>query len=344
MTRMNLPFIHRFKDRHGHVRHYFRRPGFKRMALPGAPGSAEFLAAYQLALSGSALPIGATRTGAGTVSAMAVVYYQSAAWKALAPTTQATYRNLIEGFRAEHGDKPVSMMKPEHVRKLIAAKAATPSAANAMLKMLRLMVREAIADGWSIQDPTIGVRRVKTGGDGWHAWTEAEIAQYEAHWPAGSRERLALSLLLFTCQRKGDVVRMGRQHVQDGVLTVRQQKTGTRLAIPVHPVLRADIGLLPSGQLTFLMTQAGVPFTSAGFGNWFVERARMAGLPAGCSAHGLRKAGARRLAEAGCTAHEIMAIGGWKTLKEVERYTRAADQSRLAIRAISRIRENETGS
>ena len=344
MTKMELPFIHRFKDRHGHVRHYFRRPGFKSMALPGAPGSAEFLAAYQLALSGAALPIGATRTGEGTVSAMAVVYYQSASWKALAPSTKATYRNLIEGFRAEHGDKPVGMMKPEHVRKLIAAKADKPSAANAMLKMLRIMVKEAIEAGWTIQDPTISVRRVKTTGDGWHAWTEAEIAQFEAHWPAGSRERLALSLLLFTCQRKGDVIRMGRQHVQDGVMTVRQQKTGTRLVIPLHPVLRADIGLLPSGQLTFLMTQAGVPFTSAGFGNWFVERSRMAGLPAGCSAHGLRKAGARRLAEAGCTAHEIMSIGGWKTLKEVERYTRAADQSRLAIRAISRIRENETGS
>lgn len=344
MTKMELPFIHRFKDRHGHVRHYFRRPGFKRMALPGVPGSAEFLAAYQLALSGAALPIGATRTGDGTVSAMAVVYYQSASWKALAPSTKATYRNLIEGFRAEHGDKPVAMMKPEHLRKLIAAKADKPSAANAMLKMMRIMVREAIEAGWTIEDPTIGVRRVKTTGDGWHAWTEAEIAQFEAHWPAGSRERLALSLLLFTCQRKGGVIRMGRQHVHDGVMTVRQEKTGTRLSIPLHPVLRADIGLLPSGQLTFLMTQAGVPFTSAGFGNWFVERARMAGLPAGCSAHGLRKAGARRLAEAGCTAHEIMSIGGWKTLKEVERYTRAADQSRLAIRAISRIRKNETGS
>ena len=144
MTKMELPFIHRFKDRHGHVRHYFRRPGFKSMALPGAPGSAEFLAAYQLAMSGAALPIGATRTGEGTVSAMAVVYYQSASWKALAPSTKATYRNLIEGFRAEHGDKPVSMMKPEHLRKLVAAKADKPSAANAMLKMLRIMVKEAI--------------------------------------------------------------------------------------------------------------------------------------------------------------------------------------------------------
>ncbi len=343
MTRLDLPFIHRFTDRHGHVRHYFRRPGFKRMALPGAPGSAEFMAAYQLAMSGSALPIGAARTGEGTVSAMAVVYYKSSAWKTLAPTTQATYRNLIEGFRAEHGDKPVAMMRPEHVRKLIAAKADKPSAANAMLKMLRIMVREAIADGWQIQDPTIGVRRVKTTGDGWHAWTEAQIAQYEAHWPAGSRERLALSLLLFTCQRRSDVVRMGRQHVQDGVITVRQQKTGTRLVIPLHPVLRAEIGLLPPGQLTFLMTQWGAPFTAAGFGNWFVERARMAGLPAGCSAHGLRKASAGRLAEAGCTGPEIQAIGGWKNLREVERYIRAADQARLATAAIRRIGGNENG-
>jgi integrase len=60
-------------------------------------------------------------------------------------------------------------------------------------------------------------------------------------------------------------------------------------------------------------------------------------LPAACSVHGLRKAACRRLAEAGCSASEIAAISGHSTLSEVGRYTKAADQARLARNAMGRI-------
>jgi integrase len=148
----------------------------------------------------------------------------------------------------------------------------------------------------------------------------------------GSRARLALALLLYTGQRRSDVVRMGRQHVRDGLLHVRQQKTAVELVIPVHSDL-AELVAGATDRLTFLVNDWGRPFTVGSFSNWFRAQCDMANLRH-CSAHGLRKAAARRLAEAGCTEHEIAAITGHASLREVARYTRAADQRRLADAAM----------
>ena len=103
---------------------------------------------------------------------------------------------------------------------------------------------------------------------------------------------------------------MGRQHLQGGLLVIRQEKTGTLIEIPVLPELQGELDELPAHQLTFLMTEQGKAFTAAGFGNWFRDMAADAGLPAGFNTHGLRKAGATRGAEARWTDHEIMAWGG----------------------------------
>jgi integrase len=119
---------------------------------------------------------------------------------------------------------------------------------------------------------------------------------------------------------------MGRQHIRDCVVHVTQSKTGVTLAIPIHPALAAIIDATPTNHLTFLVTEYGQPFTPAGFGNWFREQCDAAGLPARCAAHGLHKAACRRLAEAGCSANVIAAVSGHRSLREVERYTRAADQ------------------
>jgi integrase len=128
---------------------------------------------------------------------------------------------------------------------------------------------------------------------------------------------------------------MGRQHIRDGALYLRQEKTSIELVIPIHPTLAAIIGENTADHLTFLTTTLGKPFTPAGFGNWFRDRCNEAGLRH-CSAHGLRKAAARRLAEAGCTMHEIAAITGHASLSEIQRYTKAADQKRLALSAMEK--------
>jgi integrase len=164
-------------------------------------------------------------------------------------------------------------------------------------------MKHAVEIDLRADDPTRDVKAIRVKSDGYHSWTDAEIDRFEKRHPVGSRARLALALLLYTGQRRSDVIRMGRQHIRDGVLHVRQMKTGAELDIPVHEALDAVITDTSTDHLTFLTTAFGKPFTAAGFGNWFRERCNQAGLPH-CSAHGLRKAAARRLAEAGCTEHE----------------------------------------
>lgn len=343
VTRIRLRHVHRFKDRHGRIRHYLRLPNRPAVALPGAPGSAEFMAAYNAAVAEAASaaprPAGAARVVPGSIDDLVVRWYESPGFTGLRPQTQATYRRTLERLRAAHGHRLVAEMQPAHVRTIRNRMAKTPAAANNLLGLLRVLMQFAIEEGMREDDPTRDVRRLRYEKTGWHTWTEEEIATFRAHWAVGTKPRLALELLLHTGQRRGDVVRMGRQHLRNGgtAIAVKQGKTGTMLELPLHPELRAVIEALPADQLTFLLTEAGVPFTAGGFYNRFSEWAEAAGLPKGCSPHGLRKAAARRLAEAGCTPHEIAAITGHRTLSEVQRYTQAADQKRLAQGAIVRL-------
>ena len=128
----------------------------------------------------------------------------------------------------------------------------------------------------------------------------------------------------------------GRQHIRDGVLHVKQEKTGAALAIPVHSNLQAIFDATPSEHLTFLVTSRGKPYGAVSFSMWFRVQCDAAGMPKECSAHGLRKAACRRLAEAGCSANEIAAISGHATLREVARYTKAVDHARMARNAMAR--------
>lgn len=337
MKRKKLPFVQTFVDRHRKkVRHYFRRRGWPRVPLPGSYGSPEFLAAYEAAFNGIPRQIGSNRTLPGTMGALIVAYYESAEFKGLAPETQRTYRNLMERLREQHGDKGVASLEAKHIRRILDTLSDKPGAAYNVRRAFRVLMRFAVERGWRKDNPALAIRKPKGRSGGYRTWTEAEIEAFEAKWPHGSRERLALALLLHTGQRRSDVVRMGRQHLKDGFLHVRQQKTGTSLAIPVSPELKQALQTAPNG-LTFLVTKAGKPFEPESFTNWFVKAAQAAGLPKGLSPHGLRKAAATRLAEAGCSAHEIMSITGHKSLSEVATYTSAASQAKLAVTAMKTV-------
>lgn len=345
MTRIRLHYVHEFTDRHGKTRRYFRRPGFKRVRLPGLPGSQEFMEAYQAALNDTPpIEIGATRSRPGTVGALVSAYLNSVAFGNLAQETQRSRRGILEGFRNEHGDKRVATLHREAVQRMVAAKVKTPSAARNFLNTLRVLMAFAVETGIRPDDPTLGIRRPKIKTSGWRTWTEEDIAAFEAKHPVGTQARLAMALMLYTCQRRGDVWPMGPQHVRNGTIQVRQHKTGAPLSIPIHPDLQAVLDETPSQHLAFLTTAYGKPFTSAAsFGNWFGKCCREAGLPKGTAAHGFRKAACRRLAEAGCSASEIMAVSGHKSLSEVQRYCAAADQARMARQSIAAIttRTNE---
>ena len=203
-------------------------------------------------------------------------------------------------------------------------------------RTLRSLCQFAVKRRYLRTDPTANIKQRAIKGDGFYTWSEEEIAQFESHHPVGTKPRLALALLLYTAQRRSDVAKMGRQHIRDGVLTVKQQKTGKPLAIPVHPHLQAVLDATPSEHLTFLVTATGKPYGGNAFSAQFRNWCDAAGLPKCCKVHGLRKAACRRLAEAGCSANEIMAISGHATMKELVRYTAAADQARLARNAMAK--------
>ena len=256
----------------------------------------------------------------------------------MAASTQKAYRRVIEGFRADYGAAPVVDMKRDHVRTLVERKAkATPAAANDLLKKIKILCRFAVERGYRDDDPTSLVRRARTKKGGHRTWSEEDIDKYRNAYALGTDERLALELLLGTGQRRGDTAKMGRQHVRSGVIVVRQQKTGQPLDIPIHPELAAAIAAAPADRMTFLVASSGSPYSPDGFGHFFLKACRAAGIEAGLSAHGLRKAMCTRLAEAGCSTLQIMSISGHRNIREVEIYVAAANQKRLATDAIGRL-------
>ncbi len=336
MKRRGLPkWCSEFQDRHGKWRVRARRKGFPPHYFKASPGTDEFAVEYRRWLAGEKHEIGASRTKPGTISALIVKFYGSAKYLQWAESTKVINRGVIERFRAEHGDKRVAMIERKHVRSMIEKKMAAPNAANHLLVMLRALMEFAIDQEWRRDDPTAGIKRLTVKSGGFVTWSEEDIATFEAKHAVGTRARLALALLLYTGQRRGDVIRMGRQHVRDHRLHVTQEKTGVRLAIPMHPELIATLAATPADNLTFISNRSGKPFEAKSFTMWFGRCCAEAGL-SGLSAHGLRKACARRLAEAGCSVHEIASITGHKTLKEVQRYTEAVDQERTATAAINR--------
>jgi integrase len=323
-------------DRHGKRRVRFRKAGFTTY-LTGIPWSEDFMREYAAALEGvkaKASNVGIERTKPGSFNALCVSYYRSPEFRGLKASTQTMRRNIIERFRIEHGDKPLALLARAHIKDIIGAKAETREAANNLLKVLRGILAYAVDVGMIKVNPAMGLKRYRSHSEGFHTWTEAEIAQFQVRHPIGTRPATALALLLYTAQRRGDVVRTGWQHLKGDAIAVRQEKTDTPLMIPVHPELARALALVPRTNLTFLMTDRGAPFTPAGFGNWFRDQCNLAGLPH-CSAHGLRKSAATRLANAGCSTDQIKAMTGHKSLSEVARYTRAADQARLARQAMS---------
>lgn len=337
---LTLKYIHAFADRTGRMRYYFRRHGCHEK-LPGEPGSPEFMLAYTDVFARFANPAPSLSQPAakGSLRALALAFYSSPQYRNLAPASQSNYRRVLDAFLVVHGHRRADQMRREHVMAIIGGMADRPGAASMLLKRLRTLVRFGLDIGWIREDPTHRVRGYR--GRELHTWTEDEIEQFEARWPSGSKQRLAFAILLYTGQRGSDVRRMVWSDIAGAAIRVSQQKTGTKLVIPLHARLQAELAVTARRQVAIMATAFGAAFSVKGFGQFVSDAIRKAGLPARCKAHGLRKAAARRLAEAGCTAKQIAAVTGHKTLAEVERYTRAADQEQLAVDAIEKQEDRE---
>lgn len=353
-------YLLRDKDRHGNQRVYYRRPGAKMIRLQAPIGTQEFIEEYRRARDGVTTAAAKTsrivRAEQGSLRELIEGYYRSANYKSLSLSTQRARRGILDhvclsvidtpaGPKAR-GMLPFAQMLPKHVRAIRDEKLDLPEAANGRIKALGQVFRWAVENDIADTDPTAAVDYLRSGSEGYHTWTVEEVRQYEVAHPIGTKARLALALLLFTGVRRSDVVKLGRHLERDGVLHFTETKGANsralgrkrtmdakKRALPMLPELRAVIDATPSAQLVYLVTEFGKPFTAAGFGNKFREWCNDAGLPH-CAAHGCRKAGAKMAAENGATAHQLMAIFGWETLRQAEVYTRNANRTLLAEQAM----------
>jgi len=370
---IKLKYLSEERDRHGNMRLYVRIAG-RRARIHSMPGSPEFLDEYRSAVAANAQPSAASpeRTRgpakAGTLRFLIEAYFGSAEFKGLDPRTQRVRRQILERVcdarasdGAEFAVKPFRLLEPRHVRKLRDDRADMPEAANAMVKAVRQVFTYAIAADLADRNPAKDVPYLKSGSTGFHTWSIDEVHQFERRHAIGTKARLALALLLYSGQRRSDIVQFGRQHVRAAEAmpaALRASHAGRWLAftqhknrkhapvaltLPLLPELESIIGATPCGDLTWLISQRGRPFSSASFGGWFRKRCNEAGLHH-CAAHGLRKAGATIAAERGASERQLMAIFGWRSSKQATLYTRAANQQRLAGDAMRLLGEGQSAN
>lgn len=334
-SRRWLPaYVSSYKDRHGKVRYRFRRQGLPSVHFRNAPGTPEFMEEYQAALSAAKVPK-PERFAPFTYDALITSYYQSPRWIDSKPSTQRTFRNIIERFRSKNGAKDVRRVTTANIERKLSTLRDTPAAANNLRKVLSRLHRHAIKLGWRNDNPVEATDTFRMG-PGFHAWTEAEIDAFDACWPMGTRERLAKELLLATAQRRSDVLTIGPANRIGDDLILHHSKNDSDTRVPMGPDLIEALRSYPGGATAYLETQYRQPFTSTGFYNWFKRACVKAGIPH-CSPHGLRKATSRRLAESGATTLEGRAVTGHKTDREFARYAESANRHLMAGKAMANL-------
>ena len=330
-------YLNAYYDRHGKVRLVAKRYGFS-ISINEEFGTPEFDQIFSMALQKiEELKSQKSRSyETGTVSQIVEEYLKSSDYSLLASSTKKTYRTQLDKLREQHGHRLLNDLKNYQIRKIMDSFSDNPNQANTFLRYIKMVCRFAASRGLIEHDPTTNIRRLKTKSKGHLDWPDELIEQFRSFWPIGSKQRLAFELALNTGQRRSDLATMHRNHIKNDFIEVTQQKTGTELAIPITPKLQEAIDAYPHKSLFLIETTYERAYSVKGFGGAFGDWRKKAGIPTGYSVHGLRKSCCRILAEAGCSSSEIMAITGHQSLKEVERYTKAASQKLLAKKALER--------
>lgn len=331
-------YVSEFRDRHGKYRLRFRRLGYGSYYFKSLFGTEGFRVEYRACLDGNA-SVGEDRTAPGSIDDLIVRYYRGQEFQNGAPATQNKTRGMLEAFRAQYGSRSVEAIQFEHIDAIIAAKAKThPSAAWNLRKILRRLFAYAVKCRMRTDNPVEQTANVKLASDKGHvAWSEEDVAAYQARWKLGTMARLALELLLWTGNRKSDALTLGPQHISAGAFHIRQQKGGKLLVLPIAPPLaEAILAMPPNGALALITNEYGRPFSPKGFGARLRKWCDEAGLK-GRSAHGLRKTISRRMALSGVGNPGIKSVTGHSGDSEVALYTRGVDQERLARDTMARL-------
>lgn len=337
-------FIVSQTTRHGRKVWYFRRGKGARVRLPDKYDTPEFWAAYHKALTGEELPArNNARSRAGTLAWLIDAYRQSGHWQGLALETRRRRERIFLGMIEKSGDKSFAKITRGDIVRARDKRAATsPASANHFHKAVAGLFAWAIEAQHVQTNPCVGVKLLTLKSDGHRPWTDEDIERFRTRWPLGSRERLALEILIGTGLRRGDAATLGRQHVKDGVITIRTQKTGAVVSFPSLPELAEATATTECGDLAFVAKSNGAPLTVSAFSAMFDAACKAAGVNA--SPHGLRKAAAARLANAGASVAQIEAVFGWSGGQMASHYTKSADRSRLAREAMSKLVKSEAGT
>ena len=337
MPRPRPPHLHRQITRHGKAVWYVRISHGLRVRIRAEFGTPEFDAEYRAALAGTPARNSSTPSN-NSLAWLVARYRETTAWAELSATTRRQRDNIFAGVLDTAGQESFTRITTATILAGKERRAATPHQARHFLDAMRSLFRWAYKAKLVKIDPTIGVDNPKRkSGDGFRAWTETDMAAYEARWPIGTRQRVWLDVLAYTGLRRGDAVRLGRQHVRDGVATIKTEKSKFTLevSLPILPVLAQTLAASPCGDLAFICGERGEPLTKESFGNMFRDACKAAGVRG--SAHGVRKIAATRAANAGATETELMAIFGWTDSKMAAHYTRTANRKRLATQAMTKL-------
>jgi site-specific recombinase XerD len=237
-------------------------------------GSQEFWQQYQDALSGVSQPQD-NKVAAGTLAWLVERYRETSAWDRLSQATRRQRENILCRVLEKAGTQQASKITRAHIVEGKERRKAKPSQARHFIDTMRGLFKWA-ADAQLIKaDPTAGVKYLKTPKTGgFIAWTEEYVAAYESRWPIGTREHVWLGVLLWTGLRRGDAVKVGRQHVCNDEISIKTEKTGMPVTVPIASELDAILKAGPCGDLHFIVGVNGQPMTKEGFGNTFRKACR----------------------------------------------------------------------
>jgi integrase len=341
MPRPRPPHLRHETTRHKKRVWYVRVGDGPRIGLKGDYGTEEFWLQYHAAVNGER-PVQRSKASAGSLEWLIDRYRETPAWLSLSLATRKQRENILRQVIESAGRSSYRGITREHIAAGRDRRGKTPFQARHFLDTMRGLFAWAKDAGLVTTDPAADVRYPKlSSGAGFPVWTEEEVAAYEARWPLGTRQRIWIAVLLYTGLRRGDAVRIGRQHVRDGIATIRTEKTGTEVHLPILPELEEAIAHGPTADLAFVCGTNGKPMTKESFGNAFRDACRAAGVNK--SAHGLRKIGATRAAMNGANGPTLNAIFGWSGSKMASLYTASADRKRLASEHMTKLR-NETAT
>ena len=330
MAYIKMKYVHKFTSK-GQDYYYFRKDGV-RTKLPGKPGSVEFLTEYERLLGSPSHEVRAAAKG--SFSDVAIEYLKCADFTELAPKSQKTYRRQIDRLRDVFGDSGIQIITRAHILAYRDAIADQPATCNAAMSVLSNVFAFAADRDLITHNPAGHIKRMRTGE--YSAWSADAIEKFRNNAP--DYLVWAMEVALWTGQRMGDCTNMQWNHIEHGVMHVKQGKTGAEVWVPLPKPLRDILATIPKKSTRILTSMTGKVWAE-NLSNAFGAESKRLGIP--FVFHGLRKTTATALADAGCSAHEIQAITGHATIAQVQHYTKAADQKRLAKAAIVKL-ENAT--